>query len=131
MSVLRSVPQTTFPIGRTLIGPDNIPGNVDQYVFTVHQFAWPNLGDLAFHYDAQASVDGGNTWASMTAGDLNDVMVPAKFGNPANQFKIACDIPGLSQGNRQVQIILDFAKSVTLDIQVDANTLPQVNAAAK
>lgn len=123
MATLRSVPQTIFPIGRTIIGPDNIPGNVDQYVITVHQLAWPNLGDLAFHYDAQASVDGGATWVSMTAGDVYDVMIPAKFGNPANQFPIACDIPGINQGNRQIRIVLDFFKSITFSADVAANAI--------
>ncbi len=131
MSVLRSIPQTDFPIGQTIIGPDNIPGNINQYLLIVHQINWPNLGGRAFDYDAQVSLDGGDTWESISAGNVYDTVVPPKFGNPGGQFPIACSPQPQAQGARKLRIVIDFAKALTLSIDVQGNEISNQAQAAK
>ncbi len=131
MSVLRNVPQTDYPIGQTIIGPDNVPGNINQYVFTAVQNNWPNAGDRAFNYVIQVSQDGGTTWDAQTADSIDDIIIPPKFGRPGGQFNIVCDIPDKSQGVRKVRCVFDFFKPITMTINVDGNIIIKAASSIK
>jgi hypothetical protein len=123
MATVVTIPQTTVPAGPLTLGPANVNSTVKQYVLTVNQIAWPNAGDLAFTYQCDVSLDSGATWINPppSAGNVYDVAVPAKFGNPANQFKIVCDIPGVGNANRKIRFTANFAKSLTVSGTLAAN----------
>jgi hypothetical protein len=123
MSIVFTLAQTAVPVGPRTLGPASVGAGVSQYVMTINQIAWPNAGDLAFTYSCDVSLDGGATWINPapSSGDIFDSNVPARRGNPANQFKIACDLPGVGNPNRKVRFVANFAKGLTISGTLEAN----------
>ena len=122
MAVIAVIPQTTIAAGPLKFGPGPVSSAASQFVITVVQVAWPNVGELAFDYVCDVSLDGGATWVNPppAGGNVFDTMVPARFGRPAGQFKIACSIPGVGNANRKIRFSVVFAKSITLSGTLEA-----------
>lgn len=119
MAKLITIPQTTLSIGDHNFGPHSVAGAIKQYIITLLQVGWPNLGGVAFSFSAESSSDGGNTWVVETSGTVDDRNVPAKFGKPALTVTIACPIRG--SGNRQVRFQSNWEKSLTISGDITVN----------
>jgi len=121
MATISTIPQMSLAAGEHDFGPFNVASNVSQYVITLNQISWPNAGDLAFDYSCDVSQDNGQTWATVSSGNVFDNAIPAKFGNPAGQFKIVCDIPGVGNNKRDIRFASIFAKTLTISGTLAAN----------
>lgn len=116
-----TIPQTTLPAGPLVFGPVTVDNTVSQYVLTLNQIGWPFAGDLAFTYSCDVSLDGGVTWLNPppSSGDVWDLPVPARHGQPANQFIIACSIPPGT--GRRIRFSATLSKSLTVSGSLVAN----------
>lgn len=122
MAVIATVPQTTLPAGPVTIGPGAVAAAAKQYIMTVVMIGWPNAGDKAFDYVCDVSLDGGATWIAHppSSGDVWDIAVPALRGQPANQFKITCDIPDQGNANRRIRLTAILTKPLTISGTLEA-----------
>jgi hypothetical protein len=122
MAVVRTIPQVTLAAGLHVFGPDTIPADRSQFLFTFNQVSWPYTGGLAITFTCDVSLDGGVTWVNPPQTEtVNDDPIPARRGFPANQFRFAFTLPGVGISGRQIRLSALFEKSLTLSGSVSAN----------
>jgi PAB1-binding protein PBP1 len=116
--VIRTLPQTTIPVGPGSTGAIVIGDTITQLVPAILMVGWPGTNQKIGDFRIDWGLDGVN-WNTIMSTDVFDTPTPAHNTVPANTIKFACTIPPGS--GRRIQVAWNFSQSRVISGTVEAN----------